>query len=77
MQHLSGHADFKPGQFTSYSELCIVALVSGSRTLAALQIDPLTRTRLKADFHGTILSHAASLRHAYDAKKVVGFENMF
>ena len=24
---------------------------------------------LKADLHGTILSHATSLRHAYDTKK--------
>ena len=28
---------------------------------------------LKADLHGAILSHATSLRHAYDTKKVVGF----
>ena len=33
--------------------------------------------RLKADLHGTILSHATSLRHAYDTKKGAGFENMF
>ena len=32
---------------------------------------------VKADLHGAILSHATSLRHAYDTKKVVGFENMF
>ena len=32
---------------------------------------------VKADLHGAILSHATSLQHAYDTKKVVGFENMF
>ena len=32
---------------------------------------------VKADLHGAILKHATSLRHAYDTKKVVGFENMF
>ena len=28
---------------------------------------------LKADLHGAFLSHATSLRHAYDTKKVAGF----
>ena len=27
------------------------------------------QVRLKADLHGTILSHATSLQHAYDTKK--------
>ena len=29
------------------------------------------KLNLKVDLHGTILSHAASLKNAYDTKKVV------
>ena len=38
------------------------------------------KLNLKSDLHGTILSHAASLKNAYDTRKVVefkAFENIF
>ena len=32
------------------------------------------KLNLKSDLHGTILSHAASLKNAYDTKNVVEFK---